>query len=230
MTMNQVIPANLIEVQKVDLVHPMEQVDVLIDKISRAEILLEFGYVKLGLLLTEVSEGDLWRGFSDENGVPYKNFNDYILEVGRKCKRGRSQLYNYFTTVRELKPFLSEEKIAELGISKAKLLKAATKQSGALPAETILEQISSPETTIEDTKKILAESGNPVDNNTGVWYAAEGFWVTEEERATLDDADDAARRTDPVIQNTLPAVVQRKEIRLRLAMEFLSSHSNNLEG
>lgn len=207
-----------------DLVHKvnstvLQEVDILIGKLQGAEACLEHGYARLGLLLTEVSEKEFWH---DVDGC--KSMNDYIRLLGEKYNRGRTQIYNYFATVKELRPYVTEQQLDDMGISKARELKSATKRSGFPPSQEIISEAVKPETTIEKVRELLFNSGNPAPENKGTWFDLAGFPVTPEELATINDAFEAACKTDPIISQSLPAWARKKEWILRMAMEYLGSH------
>src|SRR5579885_555742 len=90
----------------------LTEVNSLIDKLAKAEAGLEKGYARLGFLLTEVSEKGYWRG-------DYESFGAYMQALSERYGRGRTQLYAYFSTVRELKPYVDEKQLNDMGIAKA---------------------------------------------------------------------------------------------------------------
>lgn len=216
-------------VHKVNIIEPeiiqgevLTEIDSLLQKLQGAEIGLELGRIKLGMLLNRVKEQDLWK----EAG--YKNFTAYLEFIEDRYHKGKTSIYAYFSTVRELRPYLSEQQMFQIGISKAKELMHSVKRSGSL-AGTVIEAAVKPETTVDDVKRLLAEDGNPTTEEKGTWYPQEGFWVSDDEKKVLDAADQAAWHTDPVVQKDLPAWCRRKEARLRHAMEYLSTHSDMVE-
>lgn len=196
----------------------LKEVDLLAESLRKAEDLLECGYAEFGSLLVVVSQDELWRQ------TEHKTFDAYVRGLGARYDLGRTQIYKCYGVVRELSPYLSTEQLNQIGISKAQELKSATKRSGVGPSEEIVAEAIKKETKIDDIRKLLFAEGNPAPENKGVWYPTEGFWVTEEEKQILDDADAAAWRTDPVVQETIPAWARKKESRLRQAMNFLADH------
>lgn len=205
-------------IQKINDFDILKEVDILAETLKKAEQLLERGYAEFGSLLVQVSEQNLWRQ------TEHKTFDAYVRGLGSRHDLGRTQIYKAYGVVRELSPYLTLDQLNEIGISKAQELKTATKRSGVGPSEEVIAVAIQKETKIDDIRKLLFAEGNPAPENKGIWYPTEGFWVTEEEKSILDSADNAAWRTDPVVQTTLPAWVRKKESRLRQAMNFLADH------
>jgi len=197
-----------------------EQIDSLIQKLLSAEFGLDHGYAKLGLLLTEVSEQELWR----EAG--YKSFDTYLELLSDKYHRGRTQLYHYYSSVREMRPYLTEGQMNEMGISKLGVLKKATKELGFPPNNDVIETALDPKKTVSDVRKAVAQNHKLTqEEQTGTWFDLGGFFVTDEEKLVIKSAFEAAWRTDPVIQKTVKEQIRTKEGLFRLCMEYLGSHS-----
>ena len=195
-----------------------EQIDSLIQKLLSAEFGLDHGYAKLGLLLTEVSEQELWRD-------KYKSFDTYLEELSDKYHRGRTQLYHYYSSVREMKPYLTESQMNEMGISKLGVLKKATKELGFPPNNDVIEIALDPKKTVSDVRKAVAQNHKLTqEEQTGTWFDLGGFFVTDDEKLVIRSAFEAAWRTDPVIQKTVKEQIRTKEGLLRLCMEFLGTH------
>ena len=203
-----------------EVVSVFDQINVLIQKLLLAESNLDHGYAKLGLLLTEVSEQELWRG------AGYKSFDTYLKELSETYHRGRTQLYAYFSSVREMKPYLSEDQMNTMGISKLNVLKGATKKLGFPPNNDVISVALDPKATVSEVRKAIAQTHSLTEEETqGTWYDLGGFFVTPEERLVLREGFEATWRTDPVVQPTVKESIRVKEGLLRLCMEFLSSHS-----
>jgi hypothetical protein len=207
-----------------EVVSVFDQINVLIQKLLVAESNLEHGYAKLGLLLTQVSEDELWR----EAG--YKSFDTYLKELSETYHRGRTQLYAYFSSVREMKPYLTEEQMNTMGISKLNVLKGATKKLGFPPNADVIGVALDEKSTVSEVRKAIAQTHQLTEEETqGTWYDLGGFFVTPEERLVLREGFEAAWRTDPVVQTTIKESIRIKEGLLRLCMEFLSTHGEQVE-
>jgi len=206
-----------------EVVSVFDQINVLIQKLLVAESNLEHGYAKLGLLLTEVSEQELWR-------EKYKSFDIYLKELSETYHRGRTQLYAYFSSVREMKPYLTEEQMNTMGISKLNVLKGATKKLGFPPNADVISVALDEKSTVSEVRKAIAQTHQLTEEETqGTWYDLGGFFVTAEERLVLREGFEAAWRTDPVVQTTIKESIRIKEGLLRLCMEYLSVHGEAAE-
>lgn len=194
------------------------KVDVLITQLLTAESQLDNDYVKLGHLLYEVQKNLYWKY------VGFSSFGEYMLSLADKYNKGRTQLYQYVATVRELSPYIDEKQMNDMGIAKAMALKVSVKRNGFPPTDEILAQALDPKVTTKDLRTILCVADGVVDEK-GTWLDREGFYVTEEERLVIASADAAALRTDPAVAIDAPDWVKRKEIAIRQAMEFLGAHS-----
>ena len=192
------------------------KVDVLITELLTAESQLDNDYVKLGHLLFDVQKNLYWKY------VGFSSFGEYMLSLADKYNKGRTQLYQYVATVRELSPYVSETQMNEMGIAKAMTLKVSVKRNGFPPTEEIISQAIDSTVTTKDLRAILNVADGVVDEK-GTWMEREGFYVTEEERLVIQEADTLALKQDPAVQQDVPDWVKRKEICLRQAMEFLNT-------
>lgn len=196
------------------------EVESLAAKLGAAEAQLESGYGALAVGLMEISENRYWEGM-------FKNFGEFMDHLTEKYRIGNRQLYNYLSTARELKA-VTPEQLSEMGISKALVLRDAAKQSGSVNAEHVKSALD-PKITVKDLKKLLFEAGSTTKQEDGEWMDCEfEFYVTDEERAEIHAAANAARHMEPPISGTLKDFMQRKEILLRLVREFLSTHSQDI--
>ena len=119
-----------------------DRIDSLLEGLLLRENQLDHGYATLGLLLTEVSEKELWRG------AGFTSFDKYLTSLIDKYHRGRTQIWNYFSSVREMKPYLTEGQMNTMGISKLNVLKRATKQLGFPPNDTVIKAALDPESSV----------------------------------------------------------------------------------
>jgi hypothetical protein len=200
----------------------LKQVDNLVEKLAAAESNLEHGYAKLGYLLTEVSDNGYWRG-------QYESFGKYIALLGEKFSKGRTQLYNYFSTVRELKDHVSESQLTEMGITKASELRRAVKNSGVGPSQEIISAAADPAVTVAEVRKLLFDAKQIPAEETekSEWLDLEAaFYVTADEKLIIQEAIKLAERTDPIIQNNLKPSARIKEVILRFAIEYANSHGD----
>lgn len=209
----------------VDIVLAQEklaEVEQLSAKLAAAEGQLETGYAKLAFLLKEVSENRYWRG-------TYKNFGDFLGNLQKKFQLGKSQMYNYLSTAKELQGQLGEDELNKMGISKALVLRDVRAASGQDVPETVVKQAMDPKVTVKDLRKLLYDAGQLEKPEDGQWFDLDfSGYYTEEEIATLRDAANAARHTDPPISEKLADHVQRKSIAYRWAQNFLETFAGDV--
>lgn len=195
----------------------LAEVEQLSAKLAAAEGQLEKGYAKLAFLLKEVSEHRYWKG-------TYNTFGEFLEHLQEKFSLGKSQLYNYLSTAKQLQDQVSEEDLNKMGISKALVLRDLHESSGQSIPETVVQQAVDPKVTIGDLKKLLYDSGQLEKPEDGEWFNLDfSGYYTEEEMETLRDAANAARHTDPPISQKLSSHVQRKIIAVRWAQNFLET-------
>lgn len=201
-----------------------EQIDSLINRLLTKESDLDHGYAKLGLLLVEVSEQELWR----EAG--FKSFDTYLTTVIEKYHKGRTQMYAIFTSVREMRPYLTEGQMNDMGITKLNQLKKATAKLGFPPNNAVMEVALDPKSTVADVRKAVAQNHQFTEEEAkGTWFDLGGFFVTDDERLVLKSAFSAAWATDPVVQKSVKNEIRTKEGLLRMAMEYLATHEDAVE-
>lgn len=194
----------------------LAEVEQLSAKLVAAEGQLETGYAKLAFLLKEVSENRYWKG-------TYKNFGEFLSNLQEKFQLGKSQLYNYLSTAKEL-PQLGEGDLNTMGISKALVLRNVRATSGHDVPESLVKQALDPEVTVKDLKKMLYDSGTLTKPEEGTWHDFDlSGYYTDEEWETVKSVLEIAKKVDPPIDERKTEHVQRKEIFLRMAMEFIGT-------
>lgn len=196
----------------------LETVNRLAEQLGAAESMMEHGYAELAEALLVVQEGRFWEG-------EYESWGAYMAAITEKHKMGRAQLYHKVAVCRELRGLVDAADLTSMGISKASVLADISRANGTLPNDAIAEA-KNPETTVKELKRALAEAAHAPEQEDGEWMDLNfAFYVTAEERAEINDAMLAARQMDPPISNTLKDFMQRKEIVLRFAREFLATYS-----
>jgi len=204
-------------VQKVDTspaTMALQKVELLLTEVAGQEASLDYNWVKLSVALEEVQVKEYWRG-------KHTSFGSYLKETCEKYKRGRSQMYNYIAVAHLLLPVVTEDQIIQMGVAKAQLLADSMKTQGSFPADALAIALE-PGKTAENVKEALFKGTNKEEK--GEWFPLSGFPVSKEERATITDAFQAARRTDPAIPATWKPWQILKETLLRLSMEYISSN------
>lgn len=211
------------EIASQTAVERLNEVEALVYQLAAAEQQLESGYSHLGALLEDIDSNEYWRAGHESMGA-------FMIYISEKFHVGRAQLYNYRSTaVALLGAGVTEKEMNTMGINKAKeLAKAAKKNQGSLPNEVIQAALDT-KTTVKDVRRILFKALNAAPDEDTDWFdLGFQFYVTKEERATLQDAISAAKHGDPPISNSLEASAQLKQVALKWAQEFLGSHSQNV--
>lgn len=200
----------------------LDEVEKLSANLAAAEGQLEVGYARLAFLLKEVSENRYWEG-------TYNNFGAFLNNLQVKFKLGKSQMYNYLSTAKELQHQLGEAELNQMGISKALVLRDARAASGQDVPQKVVEQALDPKVTVKDLRRLLYDSGTLEKPEEGKWFDLDfSGYYTEEEIETLRDAANAARHTDPPISEKLAEHVQRKSIAYRWAQNFLATFPDDV--
>jgi hypothetical protein len=199
----------------------LKKVDDYLASLSATETSLNYGYAKLGTLLNTVSHCEYWR-------EGYKSFGSYLESLKEHYGRSRATLHNYFSTVKALLPYMSEDQLNKIGIEKARVLKKAIKQSGMAPSKELFESAIDPKVTVKEMRSLAFKSDNSTAENS-LWrdldFSGE---YTDEEFETVQDAIMIMKRTDPVIGASLKEWQQLKEVLLRFSMETLGSHAEKM--
>ena len=199
----------------------LAEVETLVKKLVAAENTLEQGYAKLAFLLEDVAENRYWHG-------TYESFGDFVTHISTTFNIGKSQLYNYRSAARDLEGAVTQEQMDTMGISKALALREARNNTGDVP-QNVIEAALDPKTSVKDIKKLLFDAGQITKPEDGTWMDLDfSCYVTDSEKQEIQDAANAARHLDPPIQESLPPFVQRKEILLRFAREFLAAYADSV--
>jgi hypothetical protein len=194
-------------------------VESLAQKLGKAETALEHGYAEFAAALLTVQENRYWEG-------EFESWGKYIEHITNTYNLGKAQLYHKVAVVRELDGIVETQDMTNMGISKASVLADVARLNNGIVPNEVIAAAQNDKTTVKDLKKRVAEILHTPEPENGEWLDLNfAFYVNAEEKATLLDAMNAARQTDPVISNTLKDFMQRKEIAIRWASEFLATYS-----
>ena len=201
----------------------LNDVDVLAAKLGAAESLLEEGYAQFASVLLDVQENLYWQ-LLDIDGAPCPSWGAYIAHIVEKFHMGKAQLYHKIAVCRQLKGVVAEKDLTDMGISKASVLADVHRATGKVTAEAVA-AAKRDGVTVKDLKTALAQESHLPEQESGEWYdVGFAFMVTAEEKATLQEAEQAARQLDPPISNTLKTFQQKMDVALRWAQEFLATY------
>lgn len=178
----------------------------------------ERGYAQLGWLILEVAEMQYWR-------IHYATFREYLESVSPAAKKTPAQLQRYFLTVRDLNDTFKLPELESIGITKAMLLRNAKDYALVLPRP-IVEAALNVNTTAKDLKKVISTTLR-MPEDEGDWMEIESFMVTAEERATIEQAIEVARHTEPLTKAGISESAQMKDVMTKLSQEFLGAHSGD---
>ena len=145
---------------KVVAAEKLQETEALVAKLAAAEGQLEAGYAKLAYALQDISEHRYWQG-------TYKSFGEFVQHISTKYNLGKSQIYNYLATARDLGDDVTEAQLNTMGISKALALREAKNNTGTIPPA-IVERALDPTITVKDIKKLLFDAGKIGPHEDGI--------------------------------------------------------------
>lgn len=195
------------------------QVEKHATEMAKTERICERGYAHLGWLLLEVKEMDYWR-------VHYSTFRDYLKGVALISQKSVEQLHRYWLTVRDLTDTFTIAQLEEIGISKAMKLRVAKDYAIILPDDIIAAALDS-KVTVRDLKKLITTTLR-MPEEEGDWMDLDcAFYVTADQRATIEEAIRVAMHTEPLTKVTVSKSAQMLDIIMKWSMEFLGAHSGD---
>lgn len=184
--------------------------------LSKLDADCERGYAHLGWLLLKVASLQVWR-------LHFTTFRDYLKSVALTAHRTPEQLQRYFLTVRDLSEDFGASELEAMGITKAMMLRQAKDYALVLPSAVITAALD-PKVTAKDLKKTISINLR-IPEDEGDWMDLDAaFYVSTEERATIEDAIKAAEHCEPLTKKTISLSAQRKDIILKWAQEFLATY------
>jgi hypothetical protein len=195
------------------------KINAVLDSIKNKEELLSGNLVEIGVLLSKVQNEQYWILWG------FDKFSTYIESLRTKYGKGRTQLYQYISVAEYLLPIVSQKDLIGMGIGKAIELKKLVSQDGTVSKELVAKAID-PEVTIDEFKKAAFGDKHPSDG--GNYFSFGACYLSESEKDEVESAFYVARHLDPPIQNTLPAIIQTKEIMLRICREFYGTYASQV--
>lgn len=190
-------------------------VESLAKGVVRSQLEQEKRFAQLAAAILEIRTGALWKNWG------FKSFGAYIDHVRSIVCKERSTIYGYISTAEVLLPVIGQDRLEQLGINKALVLKAGMKYSGRSPSPQLLLTAADPSVTTEALKKAVNEEFQIyVPNEQGTWHEL-GFYADDEEWAEIEQAIKATKRAG-AISNTLADSYQMKLVVLTWAREYMS--------
>lgn len=196
-----------------------ERLDLLLGEIAQSEKALTTNYVQLGLVLEEIRAQKYWIVYGATS------FGKWLKSLHEQVQKGRSQLYAVIGVVEKLLPLVGEDKLIQMGISKAQELKALVTAKPDRPiAPEVIEVAINPKATREQLRVAIHEYHDIKPENPGTWRDFGGGYYTAEEWAEVQYTLKLAERTDPPIPVEWPDWARRKEAIARLCMEYRATY------
>jgi hypothetical protein len=198
----------------------------LLENTTHQSFALERSYTQIGVSLYEFKAKECWRQYPEL----YQTFDDFITELKTRFKRGRTQLYGYLAVAEVLLPTIGEEKLEQMGVTKALELKRAVKrlEGKPLPAG-LLDAALDTAKTASELRGEIGRVLNITEEPKGTWFDLQGFFMTPEERKELKEA---FLGTEALlnIKNDLPDHIRRKEVVLAWMREWWGTHAVEVNG
>jgi hypothetical protein len=206
------------------------EVNGILEQIRAHEDGLRTSFTKLGIALLKIRENKLWLSFEDADGKPFRSFGAYIDSVKEYVNKGRTQVYATLSIAERLLPYVPEEKLIEIGITKAGLLSGAVKETGKAPSSNLLAKAADPAVSVSELQAAVFEELNPGRPEGGKYFDFGGCYFTAEEKTEFETARQIALRVDPPVPQEWPEHFQTKEVMLRFAREFRATYEAEVNG
>lgn len=194
----------------------LDRVDALLDETRLGQEKLHRNFIEIGLALDAVENSKAWM-------LRAKSYDSYIRE---RCEprfgKSRTQLYGYRSVAKNLLPYLSAEKLMEIGISKAQPLATFVKNSGKKPPDTLLEAAKNTRVGVEEFRATIAEITHD-GAEKGKWLDMGGFYCTADEKIEIEMGLERAETIEPLPADA-PVWLARKVAIQRLVAEFLATY------
>ena len=170
-----------------------EEIDALLGQINTHELRLARSYARLGSALKEVKVQMYWMSYG------YDRFSSYLESIWKTIGKKRSQVYNILSVAEVLLPHIAEDKLEEIGISKANELRRLVNQGGTVQARIldpnwtgdtptdvrIMDYAADPKVTAAQLRVKVNELLHVQEGPPGLWYEIGGFYATEDERKEI---------------------------------------------
>jgi hypothetical protein len=179
------------------------EIDDLLEQINSHQLRLSHSYARLGGMLSEVEKSKEWVNWG------FETFPRYMAYVGEKIDRRKSQMYAVLSVATDLLPYLTEEKLEAIGITKAHELRRFVNTSGLRPDVMLaggdvqlMEFAADPKVTAAqlrvEVNKLLHQEEEP----QGLWFDLGGCYFTLEEKRTWERAVELGKRMAEVTSST----------------------------
>lgn len=190
---------------------------------SSFEFVLEQSWMKLGEMLAKFANNEYWRVLG------YESFPQFMLELRDKYKRGKTQLWAYYSVAKYLLPTIPAEKLEAMGITRAMELKRAMEKSQKPLTAELIEAALTSSTTKELRAAIATALNLPDTTEPGSWFDFDGCYMTPDERKEFVSA---VKMTLTLLgtKKELPEHVQRKAVFMAWLQEYVGTHATEVYG
>lgn len=177
-----------------------DDIENLCGQISSHEIRLARSYARLGSKLRQVETTQAWIVYG------YQRFSTFLEDIRKKIGRGRSQIYAILQVAETLLPYLTEEQLEAIGITKAHELRRLiaggirpeTYMSGTDESVRLMDYAAFPEVTAAqlrvEVNKLLHQEETP----QGFWCDLGGCYFLPDERKEWERAVELGKRVSEV--------------------------------
>lgn len=193
----------------------LTRVDLLLDDSRATQEHLARNFIQIGIALLEVDKSRAWTLRSHSS-------DGYIKSCEARFGKGRTALYGFKSVAENLLPHLPEQKLLEMGISKAQPLAQYVKRTGKTPSAELLADAFNPKVEVEEFRASVAGALHEKPEK-GKWYDLGGFFVSPEEKEEIDRGLEQAANNEPLPDNC-SEWMRKKIIIQRLVAEFLSTY------
>ena len=245
-------PVFLEPLNKAEALKFQENMDLLLGQIHEGELKLSHSYARLGARLREAELQQYWISLG------HHKFSGYLLDVGKKIGRERSQMYAILSVATDLLPLISEEALEEIGITKSHELRRLVKQGGSLNAYVeveldpkflpppgldqlspenvvnltavrIMDYAADPKVTAKQLRVKVNEVLHIKEDVQGFWLDLNGFYATADERKEIEQFWQWGK-TYLQIKDEQPEHQWKKEVFLASVRECLGSWAEVANG
>lgn len=187
--------------------------------LKRAIRELDYWIMNVASVVAETQASGSWR-------PQHSSFGHYVDWVALACDQKRSTVYYWFGVARSLRRAFPDADLSRLGFEKGKYILRVNKECPKV-AKDILSKAMDSSINASSLEQIAIESGFKKSEKSlpdEKWMSADfSSYFSHSEKKELQDAKYAATHADPPISRSLPPAIQRKEVLLRWAREFLAS-------
>ena len=232
-------PVFLEPLNKAEALKFQENMDLLLGQIHEGELKLSHSYARLGARLRKAELQQYWISLG------HHKFSGYLLDVGKKIGRERSQMYAILSVATDLLPLISEEALEEIGITKSHELRRLVKQGGNLEASVgsgtpagdgsweetvrIMDYAADPKVTAKQLRVKVNEVLHIKEDVQGFWLDLNGFYATADERREIEQFWQRGK-TYLQIKDEQPEHQWKKEVFLASVRECLGSWAEVANG